>query len=271
LALREGECLSDSRVCAAATEKKSRAWIAEALNEATSSYFSAFALAQAGTPSEQVKWVRELRIAADTCLRMLAPSDPAELDLSTARPRVADHRVHSALFHWGEPSVIEAGPGHAAQFDYDPIRDALDQIPGKLWDLRRMAQHAEEQWREVMIPRNKRRVANKAVLSWVSHLADIYWRIFGVAAPNLPKPGSPFGRFADAARRVAITASVTDHGTDDDARARLEKLEPKPLSSFMREHRPELAKRLASARKRRYVPERIKLGIVSETGARVGK
>src|SRR5206468_5730940 len=119
-------------------------WVAEALNEATADYFAAFALARTGTPSEQAKWARELRLAVEQCLAMLAPDARGE------RPRCADHRVHSALFHWGEPSDIELVAGPASLFGYNPARDALDAIPGKLWDLERMAAMAEEQWRSAL-------------------------------------------------------------------------------------------------------------------------
>lgn len=240
--------------------RKSTIWIAEALNEATTAYFTSFAISKTGVPSKQREWAHALRIAADTCLRMLAPHVP-----DAERPRIADHRVHSALFHWGEPKNIERAAGPAADFGYDPVRDALDSIPGQLWDLRQMAEHAEQRWRLATTPREKRRNADKAILSWVSHLADIYERVFGAAFPNLPKPTSPFVRFADAARRIALTATVTEHGTDDDARLRLEKLTPARLASFAREHRPELSERLARARKADYVPVRIELGIVADT------
>ena len=126
-------------------------WIAEALNDTTTGYFSAFALAQAGTPSEQLRWARELRLAADLCLGMLAPEAQGE------RPGCTDHRVHSALFHLGEPTGIENVPGPASEWGYGPARDALDAIPGKLWDLRRMAEHAEEQWRSALLGPKQRR------------------------------------------------------------------------------------------------------------------
>jgi hypothetical protein len=233
--------------CVAKTPKKEALWIAEALNDATTAYFSAFALSKMGPPSEQVAWARKLSIVTNTCLRMLVPSIPVG-----ERPRVADHRVLSVLFHHG-------GAAH----------DALDKIVGDLWDLKRLADHAEEQWRLAMLPRTRRRQSDKEILSWVSHLADIYWRVFRTA-PHLLKAKSPFARFADAARKIALNAMVTAHGTDDDARKRLEKLTPARLASFAREHAPALNKRLAKARKDDYTPERIALGMVSDAYPFVG-
>lgn len=255
--------------------QRSATWIAEALNDATTDYFTAFALARTAGAYEQEQWIRELRIAAETCLQMLAPGL-----VDGERPRTADHRVHSALFHWGEPVGIEFVAGPADAFGYDPVRDALDAIPGKLWDLRRMAEYAEAQWRLARTPRGKRHQVDRAILSWVLRLADIYRRVFGIAAPEFPKPDSPFVKFADAARKIVLNAMVvelpniackiapddvvTAHGTDKDAFGRLSKFGPTRLTSFVRQHRSELSEGLEIARNTDYVPVRIRNGELSE-------
>jgi hypothetical protein len=230
-------------------------WIAEALNETAVGYFSTFAHAHAGSPSQQRKWARELRLAADLCLGMLAVEAQAE------RPREADHRVHSALFHWGEPTGIENVPGPASEWGYDPARDALNSIPGKLWDLRRMAEHAEERWHSAQLGPGQRRKRDSAIIYWISRLADIYERSFGEQFPNLPQPESPFARFADAARLVAIETGATTQGTDGAARVRLTKFSRPRMSSFVREHRQELGKLLNESRAIDYQPNRITMGI----------
>ena len=230
-------------------------WIAEALNDTATGYFTAFALAQAGTPSEQLRWARELRAAADLCLRILVVGTQA-----AERPSEADHRVHSALFHWGEPTGIENVSGPASELGYDPARDALNSIPGKLWDLRRMAEHAEERWHSAQFGPKQRRKRDPAILYWISRLADIYERSFGKQFANLPQPKGPFARFADAARLVAMETGATTQGTDEAARARLAKLTPPRMSSFVREHRQELGNRLNESRAIDYQPNRITLG-----------
>jgi hypothetical protein len=230
-------------------------WIAEALNDTATGYFTAFALAQAGTPSEQLRWARELRLATDHCLGMLAAEAQAE------RPREADHRVHSALFHCGEPTDIESVPGPASELGYYPAIDALNSIPGKLWDLRRMAEHAEERWRSAQLGPKERRKRDPAIFYWISRLADIYERSFDEKFPNLPQPACPFARFADAARSVAMETGGTTQGTDGAARARLAKLTRSRMSSFVREHRQELGKRLSESRAIDYQPNRITLGM----------
>jgi hypothetical protein len=234
---------------------KSAKWIADALNDTATGYFSAFALAQAGTPSEQLRWARELRLAADLCLGMIAVEAQAE------RPREADHRVHSALFHWGEPTGIENVPGPASEWGYDPASDALNSIPGKLWDLRRMAEHAEERWRSAQLGPKQRRKRDPAIFYWISRLADIYERSFGKQFANLPQPEGPFARFADATRLVAMETGATTQGTDGAARARLARFTRTRMSSFVRAHRQELGKRLNESRAIDYQPNRITLGI----------
>jgi hypothetical protein len=240
---------------------KSAEWVSDGLNDATASYFAAFALLKTGTPSEQIKWVRELRLATELCLGMLS------LGANGERPRCADHRVHSALFHWGEPDGVEFVPGPASTWEYDPVRDALDAIPGKLWDLRRMAAHAEERWRAAIVPRDKRHRPDRAVMCWVSSLANLYERIFELEVPEFPTPDSPFVRFADAARLVAAEAGATMHGTDAAARGRLGKLTKPRLASFMRENREELAERYKANRSANYEPKRIFFGITGEPDA----
>ena len=125
-----------------------------------------------------------------------------------------------------------------------------------------MAEYAEAQWRSATTPREERRQTDRAVLSWISNVADVYERAFVTPMPSSPKANSPFVRFADAARRIALGATVTEHGTDDEARERLEKLTPARFISFAREHREALLRRLKKARKVKYVPTRIALGVV---------
>jgi hypothetical protein len=134
-------------------------WIAEALNETTETYYASFAISQMGSPSQQAAWANALKTAAETCLQMLVHNAPI-----SERPRCADHRVQSALFHVGEPDDIEVGEvGSASIWGYAPVRDALDAIPGALWDLRKMADFAEKRWRAAKLPRTKRRGADSAI------------------------------------------------------------------------------------------------------------
>lgn len=240
--------------------KMSAVWIAEALNDATTNYFSKFADTKSGVPSENRAWARELAIAADTCLRMLVPDAP-EGEL----PRVTDHRVHSALFHMGEPpGHFSFVPGAAADFEYSPIRDLLDSLPRGLFHLKRMAEHAEEQWHLAAVPRECRRQPDQAILTWVTELGDIYWRVFAASVPVVPTTKSPFVKFAEAVRPYAVGSSATEHGTDSDARDRLQKLTPARLASMVREHHDTLEKRWQKARSVEYVPQRIKLGVVTD-------
>jgi hypothetical protein len=148
-----------------------------------------------------------------------------------------------------------------SEWGYDPVRDALDAVPGKLWDLRRMAEHAEEQWRSVLLGRKQRRKRDPAIIYWVSRLADVYERSFDQRFPNLPQPACPFARFADAARLVAIETGATTQGTDGAARKRLTEFTRPRMSSLVREHRQELGKRLNERRAIDYQPGRIALGI----------
>jgi hypothetical protein len=232
-------------------------WIAEALNETTETYYASFAISQMGTPSEQAAWANALKTAAETCLQMLVRNASI-----SERPRCADHRVQSALFHVGEPHDIEVGEvGSASIWGYAPVRDALDAIPGALWDLRKMADFAEQRWRAAKLPRTRRRMADSAILSWIADLANVYERIFRLPAPTHPKAGSKFVIFAECARAIAQTASPTEHGTDEDARARLAKLIPSRFCSYAREHKKHLQHRLKQAREQDYTPYRIKFAL----------
>ncbi|MGH8430762.1 MAG: hypothetical protein ACREUF_10190, partial [Solimonas sp.] len=103
-------------------------WLARELNMATALYYMTFASFRMGTPSDQADWAARLGDAADTCLQMLTA--PAS---SRRRPQEADHRVHSALFHNGEPDGFDALPGSdAAIGGYGGVRDWLNEMPGLL-------------------------------------------------------------------------------------------------------------------------------------------
>jgi hypothetical protein len=234
-------------------------WLAEALNDAVTTYYSSFAISKTAPPHEQAEWALQLGNLADQCMRMLVP------ELDGSRPRMADHRVHTALFHMGEPDDFPAEPQGLAQiFGYGAVRDCLDKIPGYLWDLKRIAEHAEANWRAAMRPPAKRHVLNAARLSWIVHLADIYWRVFGRQG-YLMKPTGPFARFAAMARQYAMTASPTEHGTDNEARKSMQHFTTERLASFAKTHAAALRAKLAQAADMPLVPERIRLGIINAT------
>jgi hypothetical protein len=211
--------------CVSKSPQESPTWVVEKLNAATADYYTAFAFSKMATASEQAAWARKLAIAADTCLQMLAPDSPSDLaphGSVVIRPTVADRRAHSVLEAPSSP---------------------LDRIAGELWDLRRAADLATQRWRSAKLSREHRRQADKAILSWISHLAAIYWRTFGVK-PHMLKATSPFARFANGARQIASRATVT--GTDDDARKGLKNLTPARLADWARRNRAELAERANS-------------------------
>lgn len=241
-------------------------WIAAALDEATEEYYATFAISQTGTPSEQAEWVNALKTSAERCLQMLVPNGPI-----SERPQCADHRAQGALFNAGEPQDIKANEdGPASTWGYSPVRDRLDAIPGALWDLMKMADFAEQQWRAARLPRTRRRRADSAVLGWIAGLANVYERTFRLLAPAHPKPASKFVLFAERAREIARAASPTEHGTDDDARARLAELIPSRFCSYAREHKGELQRRLKKARRNKYTPYRIEFALGPASVQRVG-
>jgi hypothetical protein len=245
---------------------KCAVWVAEALNDATNNFYSNFALSRIGVPSEQAKWAANLKTAVETCLRMLAPEIPV-----TERPRVADHRVYSALFHMSAPDDLPSkAEGSAAAWGHGPIRGTLDAIPGALWDLRRMADVAEQGWRAAIRSSKGRKQPDTPIISWIADLGNVYERALDARMPTSPREESAFVRFADAARLIALTADVTEHGTDEEARRRLKELTPSRLCSYAREHRADLEVRRKQARDAEYIPYRIKLGIVTVPEPRVG-
>lgn len=219
------------------------AWLTRELNLATTLYYMTFASFRVGAPSEQAEWAARLGEAAEACLQMLVP-----FERLSERPEEADHRVHSALFHNGEPEGFDALPGSDAEiWGYGGVRDWLNEMPGRLWDLRRIADHAAQGWRAEQRSREQRRQADRPILDWIAGIAGIYEQAFAARFPSRPAPTSPFVRFAEAARQVALTAGATESGTDDAARKRLRALTPARLCSYAKEHGGELRGRIDEA------------------------
>ncbi|MFO1080574.1 MAG: hypothetical protein U1E23_08115 [Reyranellaceae bacterium] len=246
--------------------RRSAVWLAEALNEAATNYYTTFALMHADGPAATAGWLRELAASLDQCLARLAP------DADAGRPDHADPRAQAALFQLGEPlpaTIPEIArlfaDGPAARFGYSPLRDALDAAPGLLWDLRAAARVAEAAWVARLTPRERRRQGDAAALRWIANLADIHRRLWGRAAPGNPKAESPFVRFADRAGRIAATApDATDAGTDAAARARLRQLGAAAIAGLMRRRRGDLRAELARLESLDWTPERIALGSVED-------
>jgi hypothetical protein len=221
--------------------RQSEASLAEALNDAVVNYLASFAIAHAGTPSEQARWTSDLRAAADNCLEMIRPGFARKHP--PGRPAPA---AYSALFHNGGPILIT--DAHLRWLGFDSELNALDKITDALWLLRTFADNAEQGWRtKTAAPAEmNRRKVRAWPLTWVSDLGRIYAETFG-KLPSTTSSKAPFVRFSEAIRVRVIAApeTVTDNGTDPEAYRELGHFSSGSLISFAKRHRTLLRTRWA--------------------------